>query len=608
MAGMKKTIGYAVGAFIIVYALIKKLTLPCYGCQKESFWFRCLGGTGAGSQSCEAYKAAESRIDFAGDIMGKAGEYMENAYDFTREELPAIVTEFIATLKDQVLGLARKMGEQVTLMITFLREKIALFLAKAKDIATSSYDRYLKKVIDSMISFVTNNLISPIWTVINKIVEFRALVWQKLSEAVQKFADLNIGAFVGRVVDVFKSIPAAIEGVKIKIVNMVNNVKNDVVGKLNQGINQSAELVESVVDKVSDLSDTIVDGSEGIVNKVILKINQSMNGVEGLVDTITGKLEQGINVIKPIINTAGDAINGARKMNIRGIGKPLHFLPHVDPFNGVDIPDLEIPDIKDLDFPDIDFSIDIPTVNIPAPPDINPDNIVFPEIPGMGFISDKIESVKTSIANIFERAMDPLYTAVAGITLLLGNVVSSVNVFYDKFLSWESIKERSVLIVKQAKNGLEALKNFVVDEILPAFIALLKHSWTHIFTFVKKMAEVSWVFVKKAGKLLGKMFNEVYKVVVKVTGAVAKGVMGTTLYVLGSTVDKYTGFIPISLTLKMLSIALVVIWMFTGQFVKNGMDFVYLAYGGIHAGLTVLSDADAFVDTSVVKAFPSISL
>lgn len=607
MAQIKKTLGYAVGASLLVYALIFRIPIPCMGCEREAWWSRCMEGTGHGTQSCTAHKAAEARVDLAGDILGKAGEYMSNAWEFSTDKLPEIITEFIATLKEQILGLAEKMSKQVSLIIEFLKEKIGLFIAKAKDIVTSSYDRYLKRVIDAMIAFVTNNLITPIWTIISKIIEFRNLVWEKLAEAVQKFADLNIGAFVGKVVDVFKSIPTAIEGLKIKIVNMVNGVKNGVVGKLNQGINESAELVERVVDKVSDLSDTIVDGSEGLVNNVINRINNAMNGVEGLVDNITGKLEKGINVVKPIINKAGGAINSARDVKILN-SRPLNFLPTVSTFNGVDIPDLNIPDIRDVNFPDVDFSIDIPTVNIPPPPDINPDSIKFPEIPGMGFISDKIESVKTAITNIFEKAMDPLYTAIASITLLLGNVVSAVRTFYDNYLSWESIKKRSVLIMKQAKNGVVALKNFVVNEILPSFIDLLKSFWTIIFEFVKSVAAQAWKFLKKIGGLLSNMFNEVFKAVVKITGVVAKGVMGTSLYVVGSTVDKYTGFIPISLSLKMLSIAIIIVWMFMGQFFKNGMDVVNLAYGGIFAGLTVLSDADGLVDATVMSAFPSLKL
>jgi len=303
MTNAKKTIGYFVAAVFVVYALTSKIPLPCYACDSGSFWYRCIEGTGKNTQSCEAFKAAESRVDFASDIFSKAGTFLENAFDFTTVGLPDIITEFIATLKDQILGLKDRMSEKISQIINFLKEKIGLFLSKVKEIAVSSYDRYLKKVIDAMVSFTVNKLITPIVNIIKKIIEFRDLVFEKLAEAIQRFADINIFGFVGEVVDVFKSIPTAISGLKDKVVDMINGVKNTVVEKLNDGINNSAELVEDVVGRVSDLSDNIVDGSENIVNKVIDKINDAMNGVEGAVDGITGGIETAVNsTVKPVVN------------------------------------------------------------------------------------------------------------------------------------------------------------------------------------------------------------------------------------------------------------------------------------------------------------------
>lgn len=601
MTDPKKTIGYLTAAVFVVYALTSRIPLPCYACDSGSFWYRCIGGTGKGTQSCEAFKAAESRVDLASDIFSKAGTFLENAFDFTAVGLPDIITDFIATLKDQILGLKDRMSEKISQIINFLKEKIGLFLSKVKEIAVSSYDRYLKKVIDAMVSFTVNKLINPIVNIITKIIEFRDLVFEKLAEAIQRFADINIFGFVGEVVDVFKSIPQAIEGLKVNVVNMINGVKNTVIKKLNDGINNSAELVEDVVDRVSDLTDNIVDGSENIVNKVIDKINDAMNGVEGAVDGITGGIETAVNnTVKPVVNGLSGAVNRARDVSLPlGIGKPLSFLPRMGTFNGLNIPDLDIPDISDLKFKDVNFSIDIPEVNIPAPPDINPDNINFPTIPGFGFITDKIQGIKNSVVDLFERAMEPLYTGISAITILLGNVVSAIREFYNTYLSFESIKKRAVLLMKQVSNGITTMKNFVTEEIVPSFIELLKSVWTPISEFVKKAAETAWNFLKKVGSTIGKMFNEVYRVVLKVTGVVAKGVLGTGMYVFGTTVDKFTPFLPMSLTLKVISIVAVIIWMFTGQFFKNGLDIFNFVYSGATTAVVALSDLDSVVDAAV---------
>jgi len=277
-------------------------------------------------------------------------------------------------------------------------------------------------------------------------------------------------------------------------------------------------------------------------------------------------------------------------------------------FNGLNIPPLDIPDVGELNFQDVNFSVDIPEVNIPAPPDINPDDIRFPTIPGFDFITDKIQGIKNTVVTIFERAMEPLYTGISAITILLGNVVSAIREFYNTYLSFESIKNRAVLLMRQVSNGITTIKNFVTEEIVPSFINLLKSIWTVLFEFVKKAAETSWNFLKKVGSTIGRMFNEVYRVVLKVTGIVAKGVLGTGMYVFGTTVDRFTPFLPISLTLKVLAIVAVVIWMFAGQFVKNGKDIFDFVYNGIYAAMVALSDLDSLVDATVVKSFPSLKL
>ena len=608
MTEIKKTLGYAVFVTILVYAITKRIPIYCFGCDTAGWWARCIDGSGPGTQSCEAYKAAESRVEFALDITEKAKEYLYNSWDFTKEKLPGIISDFIETLKDQLLALKDRMQEQMVKIIDFLKEKIGLFVSKAKDIAVSAYDRYLKKVVDAMTTFVTNNLITPIYNVIQNIIDFRNLVWEKLSEVVQRFADLDIGKFVGDVVDLFNKIPELIGDLKVKIVDMVNGVSKKVVNKINDGVNGAAEGIERVVDKVSDLSDTIVDKSEDLTNTIILRINNVMNGVERRVDNITGGIETTVNnTVRPVVNGLSGAVNSARNWEKWNM-KPLSFLPVMGTFDGLDIPNLDIPNVPDVNFPEIEFSVDIPTVNIPQIPEIDPDSIKLPTIPGFGFITDKIAAIKTSIVNIFERAMDPLYTAIAAITLLIGNVVTSIQVFYENYLSWEAIKTRAVTIMGQVKDGVKSLVNFVIDDILPAYLKLLLTFWTHVYEFVKKVSESAWKFVKKLGELLKPMFNEVYKAVIMVTGAVAKGVFGTTMYVAGTTVDKYTAFLPMSLSVKMMSIFAIIIWMFTGQFFKNGKNLFDLVFNAVYGGMVILSDADALVDAAAMNIFPSLRL
>lgn len=120
----QKSIGYVVSAVFCVYALVYKVPIPCMACESGSFWSRCIKGTGANTASCSAHKAAKDRVDKASNIMDQAGVYMDNLWDFTKTELPETISEFIATLKDQILGLKDRMSAKIGLIITFLREKL----------------------------------------------------------------------------------------------------------------------------------------------------------------------------------------------------------------------------------------------------------------------------------------------------------------------------------------------------------------------------------------------------------------------------------------------------------------------------------------------------
>lgn len=73
----KKTVSYVVAGTFCVYALVYKIPIPCFGRQKEGFWYRCVMDTGEGTTSCDAYKQAENRVKSPGRIMDQAGVYGE---------------------------------------------------------------------------------------------------------------------------------------------------------------------------------------------------------------------------------------------------------------------------------------------------------------------------------------------------------------------------------------------------------------------------------------------------------------------------------------------------------------------------------------------------
>ena len=715
----KKNIRYLVASVLVVYALKYKIPLPCFGCQKEGFWYRCVMDTGEGTASCNAHIAAKERIETAGNIMDEAGVFVDNLWDFTRTELPQVIQEFIATLKDQILGLKDRMAEKIGQVIAFLREKISLFVSKIKDAAVSTFEAFKTNVIDPVLTFFLNNILEPISMVVKKVIEFRNLVWNTLSGALESFANIPITSFVGDVVDVFKSIPDAMESMKNAVFTLINALKNSMIGVVNTGIRESINGIELSVNTMSNGIDTSVNGvisglntiKDGLISTlndsingmalgvetavngttsgIETAVNTSVNAVTGVVNSSMNQVEGGVNGIVDVTNTiisgANEAVNtvtgGINKamntvegtfdsfqdtvissvatpinkiidfsqtlknvdLGINGWGidwnvDPFTFIPtidHVDGFSTIDFglkdlaePDfgqiegrLDIPDvtfddivIPDLKIEDVDIkapddieNIDIPDLNIdfgdldgnviPVPADLVAEDFDFPTIPGFEFVSDKIAEIKESIKNIFESAMAPLYEGVATLIALVGAIIAAVKEFWHEYLTVTAIKARLVALAGLVKDKIAAVKAWFVDEIIPGFINLILGLKEPILDFVQTMAQKAWSFLKDIGNAVGTIFNQAYKTVVKVTGIVAKGAFHTGLYIVGSTVDKYTAIVPLPISVKMLLLVTTIFWMFFGGFVRNAQGIVNMAFGSVKGAAVALTDLDRVVDS-----------
>ena len=712
----KKTVSYVVAGVFCVYALVYKIPIPCFGCQTEGFWYRCIMDTGEGTASCDAHKQVKQRFDQAGRIMDQAGVYMDEFWDFTKTELPGVIRDFIATLKDQILGLKDRMAEKINQIIFFLRDKMDLFWSKIKSVAVNTYEKFMEVVINPVIKFFVANLLKPVTVVFEKIMEFRELVWRVLSNAIDKLANIPIGDFVGDVVDVFQKIPEAMDNLKGLLINLINKIKNETLGVVNTGIRESIEGVETSVNVLSGGIDkgvnSIVGGLNLVKDELVGNLNKSINGmafgIETAVNKTTGGIETVINKsvggitdginnnmntvekgVGKVMETTNDVIKGAeiavntiscginkalnkvgdgvntvtkgvnsavnkvisplnsvvgimRKAQKTHIGynkgfvkinfKPLNWikaprevttididevdLPQIPveqfgrikeslnipdiPFDDIDIPSLDIPtvnikapkDIKEIDIPDVT----IPSVAIPIPRDVKEEDFELPSIPGFGFITDKVEKVKESIREIFETAMAPLYDGVATLIALVGSIISSAKHFFYNYLTWTAIKSRVSQLMGLAGEGFTLLKDLFMDEIVPAFIKLIKSMADPILAFVKTATDHTWRFMKKLGKNVGTVFNEAYKVITKITGVIAKGIFHTGLYVLGTTVERYTGWLPLPISVKILLIVASMVWMVAGGWLRNGKVIVDVVLAATQGAVVALTDLDYQLD------------
>ncbi|CAN0585201.1 unnamed protein product [Ectocarpus sp. 12 AP-2014] len=284
------------------------------------------------------------------------------------------------------------------------------------------------------------------------------------------------------------------------------------------------------------------------------------------------------------------------------------------PFDKIDIPALDIPtvnikapaDIKEIDIPDIN----IPGVAIPIPRDVREKDLELPPIPGFGFITDRVEKVKESIREIFETAMAPLYDGLATLIALVGSIISSARHFFYNYLTWTAIKSRVIQLMGLAGEGVTLLKDLFMNEIVPAFMKLIRAMADPILAFVKTATDHTWRFMKKLGTNVGSIFNESYRVIAKVTGVIAKGVFHTGLYVVGTTIERYTGWLPLPISVKLLLILASIIWMFFGGFLSHGKALVDLALSVMQGSAVALTDLDHQLDLRfgvIEKAAPALS-
>jgi len=600
---------------VVAYVLIYKIPLPCYGCESESIWYRCISGTGKGTSSCDAHKKVTKLVSQGSGVVStiseQGGVFLENLWEFTTDDLPGVIKDFILQIKDTLKNLKPAIAAKITAIIKFLKEKARLIADKIKDVATSTYNNYIKVVIDPLVSFVTNNIIQPMVFVIEKIISFRVLVWDTLKDAVEAVSNLGIGSFVGSVVDIIKGIPDVLEDLRDLIIQLINNIKTKIFSAVNWGLESSTNLVnksvngmsntlEAGLDKSVDLINTVVGGVETGVGGIVTGVNKSMNLVENVTNTLGNGVESSINKIVSAVNVIDDAFERIADKKIVG-ARPFSFLSGLtERVSSISIKDLEIDDVSKPTFGEVS-SPDIPTINIQAPTVNEPDDIDADKlnlsIPGFGFVGAKVADLKNSIREIFERTMNPLYTAVKTIIALIASVVSSIATFFKTYVNFSGLKTGVGIILGVVKDQLINLKDFVVEQVIPSFIEILKTIKDPIVDFVGILAGKAWAFLKIVGENVGKLFKKAYSMATKLLGSVTKNVFHMVTYTLGTVSDKTLFFVPGPTTVKMFIVVAIVTYVLLGSFVKNFVDILKILFIPVKTVALTISETDKTLDT-----------
>ncbi|CAM9211253.1 unnamed protein product, partial [Pylaiella littoralis] len=445
---------------------------------------------------------------------------MDNIWEFTSDDLPQIITDFISTMKEMILGLKEKMAEKIAQIIQFLRDKVDLFVSKIKGVAVESYESFLERVVNPVVKFFVNNLINPTLLIFTKIKEFHELVWKTLSDAVDKFTGLKVFDFATEIVDVFQKIPEVFDSMKESIVKLINKLKRGVIGSLNQGINSSSAFVEERANGVLCDTNKVIQSSERLINRITDGLNGSMNKVENKINDVTktmgGVVNKAVDTVNAVTRTLTKIRNAKIDIKVKKI-KPFGFVPEIRGIRRVSIPSLDVPDIPEAQFGEIKTIVEIPDVDIKGPDDLTVDDIgIDVSIPGFGFITDRIAQIKASVHNIFNSAMEPLYSGASALMALVSTIIASATQLFHDYLSWTAIKDHISQLTSLAGAGVQKLKDFFVDDIVPAFIALIRTIQEPILEFVGKTTTFIWKFMTKLGGSVAALFKTAFQAITKI--------------------------------------------------------------------------------------------
>ncbi|CAM9371457.1 unnamed protein product, partial [Phaeothamnion confervicola] len=334
----------------IIYAIVWKFPVPCYGCDSGGIFYRCINGTGENTRSCEAYTLGEKRVKkatgFISGVVEDAGDFLEELWTFTKEDLPPIVYDFIQRLKELIMTAKAQVTEKMHYAIKYLTEAIPKLVAQAKALIGKGWEEFREVALDPVIAFVLTHIVSPLVAIAEALADFRNLVWGSISDAVGKFANLNLGGFASDVVDLFAQIPASVEWMKENLIKVINLVKNKSIDILNTGINASLDGIETavnalgggvdaatggVVDGLNTIKNGIIDGmntsfekvTSGIstsINKtssgIETSINKSVAGVQKGVDAITGVVDNVVPAVAKAVNTMGNTVETSLNQTI----------------------------------------------------------------------------------------------------------------------------------------------------------------------------------------------------------------------------------------------------------------------------------------------------
>ncbi|KAG5187306.1 hypothetical protein JKP88DRAFT_262424 [Tribonema minus] len=394
----------------LIWLTVRPVTIPCVNCDTGGMFYKCMDGTGAGSVTCEAYRAGNAAIASARKGALTAGEYARELTVFTTK-LPEYLSKFAALIKSKLMTAAAEVYARMISVSAYLKAKVAE-IAKATltpmyDTWAAFHDAVIKPLIAGMIKYV----LQPVTKAMDAIVAFVHLVMKEVDVVLDGGGEIVRKAY-DAVYQASGTLSKTIESMLVKIADLIEKLVavSGTVGSATAAVNTSTKALDVVVSSTGDKLNTaftkvtggvqdsvnavaggvqdavnnvgsnvvggignVIDETEQVVNSLSDGLASSINAMIGVINKdVSGKIEATVNSSATVIEKAVDAgltpirsiaksINkiSSFELKLGALGSiyPFMFIPYVREPNGVDLPTVDIPDIP---------TITIPHVNIPS--------------------------------------------------------------------------------------------------------------------------------------------------------------------------------------------------------------------------------------------------
>jgi hypothetical protein len=293
---------------LIFIIFVWKLPVFCVACEPNSgIWYRCISG-GTGTKTCEIEEGVG-----AYNATG-ISKILKELLDYGIKELPKDILNIAVGLKNDLVKLGQSVINGIKETISNVTQKLtSIFNDYVKAPIITGYNWVKDEVVIPVIQGVVNYIINPIKSLIGSMIELKDAAINAIKTALVDAKNLSVKIYdytYGNLIAGFDLVPEGLVDFVIIIQNVLNGLKNGIIGGANEGVNDIIGFVNSASNFLMHGLKSAIQGTEDVVNVLgnfadtlvydIMSgaktaVNAIVDGANWLIDQITWPFIYAIN-------------------------------------------------------------------------------------------------------------------------------------------------------------------------------------------------------------------------------------------------------------------------------------------------------------------------